>query len=285
MAAMEEWESWSGQNVHLSAVLRSAVLHAWLTHIHPFRDGNGRTVRAVGNLELIRAGFPPILIKKTKHRERYLRALAESDEGDLSPFLDLVRARTEDALRDLERAASQAQGYDAVAQALRRKQQGRLDIWNAAVDLLVTLVASELRESLEATRGDVEVERFRDSLDLDEFVSLCEQRSISDAWSFRVRCDVPGLRPVERLAWLGFRSTRMVGELRPDAPRAPSIFWSERTPERYPPWRWLRQGGPGAEEIKLVGDVWIALEGGRAHRLSHGELARRIASGLVDSLS
>ena len=37
------------------ALLRAIVLKTWLTHIHPFVDGNGRTSRAVMNLELIRA--------------------------------------------------------------------------------------------------------------------------------------------------------------------------------------------------------------------------------------
>jgi Fic family protein len=95
MRQMESWQEWSAANGTLPAPLRSAVLHAWLTHVHPYVDGNGRVARAVGNLELIRAGYPPIIFKK-KSRDQYIEALAESDEGGgLRSFLDLVLDRVE----------------------------------------------------------------------------------------------------------------------------------------------------------------------------------------------
>ncbi len=49
-----------------------AVLHAWLAHVHPFLDGNGRTARAVTTLELVRGALPAIVIRR-RHRERYLQ--------------------------------------------------------------------------------------------------------------------------------------------------------------------------------------------------------------------
>ena len=106
MSAMEDWENWSASNENSPALPRAAVLHTWLTHIHPFTDGNGRTARAVMNLELIRAGLPSIIIHR-KDRLRYYDALAESDlGGGLGPIFDLILDRTEDALRDLERRAT-----------------------------------------------------------------------------------------------------------------------------------------------------------------------------------
>ena len=86
MAAMEHWESWSTRNSNAPPILRAAVLHAWLEHIHPFIDGNGRTGRAITNLELVRAGYPPIIIRR-KDRDQYLDALARADNADLGPFL------------------------------------------------------------------------------------------------------------------------------------------------------------------------------------------------------
>jgi Fic family protein len=76
MTQMEDWQAWSQENHSLPAPIRAVILHAWLTHIHPYIDGNGRLSRAIGNLELIRAGYPPIIIKK-KERERYIESLAE----------------------------------------------------------------------------------------------------------------------------------------------------------------------------------------------------------------
>ena len=58
------------------------------------------------NLELIRAGLPSVIIRR-KDRLRYYEALAESDTGgDLGPISELILARAEDALRDLERTAA-----------------------------------------------------------------------------------------------------------------------------------------------------------------------------------
>ena len=114
MSEMEDWDGWSASNGSGQALLRAIVLHTWLTHIHPFTDGNGRTSRAVMNLELIRAGYPSIIIRR-QDRLRYYDALAESDlVGDLLPISELILARAEDALRDLERrATAHAGGFRA----------------------------------------------------------------------------------------------------------------------------------------------------------------------------
>lgn len=74
------------------AALDATVAHAWLTHIHPFEDGNGRMARLLANLALVQEGFPSLLIRSETDRGRYLEALAISDEGDLLPLYDLFVA-------------------------------------------------------------------------------------------------------------------------------------------------------------------------------------------------
>ncbi len=124
MDAVEAWAAWSKANPSVPALLRGVVLHTWLTHIHPFIDGNGRTARAILNLELIRSGLPSVIIRR-KDRERYLDALAESDAGgDLGPIAELIVERENDALRDLERAAKTHQGYDEASIRLGLSRSG-----------------------------------------------------------------------------------------------------------------------------------------------------------------
>ena len=69
------------------------VSAAWLHHrfaqIHPFQDGNGRIARAIASLVLIGAGWFPLVITRDD-RTRYISALEQADDGDLSPLIRLV---------------------------------------------------------------------------------------------------------------------------------------------------------------------------------------------------
>ena len=68
---------------------RAALLHIDLVKIHPFVDGNGRTSRLLQNFELMKEGFPPIVIKKEKRLE-YYNALDEAHTiGKTENFIKL----------------------------------------------------------------------------------------------------------------------------------------------------------------------------------------------------
>ena len=286
MSAMEDWETWSGKNASAPTLLRAIVLHTWLTHIHPFSDGNGRTSRAVLNLELIRAGLPSIIIRR-KDRSRYYEALAESDlGGDLGLISELVLTRAEDALRDLERTAAAQQGYDLVQAELRKAQERQVAIWNDAVRLLFSLVDDSLKSAL-GDMGSVSTHWYDDELLLDDYVALSQNDSAGNSWLFRLEADVPGLGTRRYLAWTGYRSNEM--QQRQGIGHGPSIFWSIPDESGYRKWIRDDSQSPGVAEFTLElpnVDRWVArLPSGAITRLPPSEIARRVATAVVESIT
>jgi Fic family protein len=72
--------------------------HYEFAAIHPFADGNGRSVRLLVNLLLLRQGFP-IAIIRMRDRDTYLDALSSTGSGDFSPFEALMAEAIAESLR------------------------------------------------------------------------------------------------------------------------------------------------------------------------------------------
>jgi Fic family protein len=278
MSQMEHWQAWSREQGMAPTLLRAAVLHAWLEHIHPFIDGNGRVGRAITTLELVRAGYPPIIVRK-KDRDIYLDALRRADQGDLGVFVDLLVGRTNDALRDLERAAQRRQGYDRDQEKNRQAQGHRLALWNAGVHLLLTAVQSELAHRLEESRVQLQTRAY-DPLSVDDFIDLCEGRFVRLSWAWTCRLEAPGMPPIERLVWAGAPGA-LLRERLVDEPGRPALLWSARNPSGYPPWVPLRERSPGGEQMTILGDRWLVARAGKVLEHSPSELAVLIAGELI----
>lgn len=67
----------------------AALAHYNMVRVHPFDDGNGRGARILMNLILMKAGYPPAIVKNEKRR-KYLDALQEADSGNLEPFVEFI---------------------------------------------------------------------------------------------------------------------------------------------------------------------------------------------------
>jgi len=78
---LDELISFINENTKgLNDILLSTIFHHKLVWIHPFFDGNGRTVRLAMNLLLMRKGFPPAIILKND-RKKYYEAINQANKG------------------------------------------------------------------------------------------------------------------------------------------------------------------------------------------------------------
>lgn len=74
----------------LHPLIRAALLHGEFVKIHPFIDGNGRTSRLLMNLEVIKYGYPPIVIKNEMRKDYYESLDKAHTTSDYSDFVNLV---------------------------------------------------------------------------------------------------------------------------------------------------------------------------------------------------
>lgn len=78
-------------------VTLASIFHHRFVWIHPFNDGNGRTVRLAMNMILMKGGYPPSFIL-TKDRKKYFQALNNANKGDYAKLLLLMYQAVERSL-------------------------------------------------------------------------------------------------------------------------------------------------------------------------------------------
>jgi len=134
----------------------TAFLHHRFVAIHPFTDGNGRVARLLGNLYLLRHGYPPIVLEQ-KNRQEYYRTLRDADLGRPEPFAEFIAAAVNASLtrylavaggesslvplRELAEGSPYSQEYLSLA-----ARKGLLDavkigtVWHASRDALALYI-------------------------------------------------------------------------------------------------------------------------------------------------
>lgn len=94
---MEELIAWVNEKNSVPIVMKAAIFHHRMVCIHPFFDGNGRTVRLIYNLILMSAGYPPAIILK-QDRKKYYDALNKANQGNYDKLLLLILQALERSL-------------------------------------------------------------------------------------------------------------------------------------------------------------------------------------------
>lgn len=112
---LEELVNFVNENpLQLNDIEMAAVFHHKFVWIHPFFDGNGRTVRLAMNLILMGSGFPPAIILKND-RKKYYDALNLANNGNYEKLMLLVCQAVERTLNIyLGVLPNQTEGYEPI---------------------------------------------------------------------------------------------------------------------------------------------------------------------------
>jgi len=108
-------------------IIKGIILHFLIGYIHPFEDGNGRTARAIFYWYVLTRGywlFEFMSISRIVLRSKVNYGLAylytETDENDLTYFIDYNLSCIEEALHDMEEYITRKQKEQAEAMRLIR---------------------------------------------------------------------------------------------------------------------------------------------------------------------
>jgi Fic family protein len=94
--AMQSFIDWyRSEGVSLHPVERAARVHADFVKIHPFTDGNGRTSRLLMNLELMKSGFPSVVLPVERRLDYYEALEIAHIHNDYEPYFELVSEAAE----------------------------------------------------------------------------------------------------------------------------------------------------------------------------------------------
>jgi Fic family protein len=261
MSELVSWLNKNFSNVYEFGPMIACVAHAWLTDIHPFTDGNGRTARLLANIILAHGRWPPLVIK-AEHRTRYLNALEESDAGGhIFPLYELF-------LEFLEQRMRIIQNQDEVAQSVYsfRHDQVRIDhyeLWKWTSEEVISRLIQRVKSAPITGRVD----------DFPDFEDYCQCRigmQIPRAWAFRLGID----RDDFLLGWHGHNTPVMKNALdERGAVLSPSLFfdlWQPSTGFRP----WVSAGDADGSEWQLD-EICVVVPEGKNVDLSDAQVLVR----------
>jgi Fic family protein len=140
----------------LNDIELATVFHHKFVWIHPFFDGNGRTVRLAMNLLLMRSGFPPAIILKND-RKKYYDALNSANKGNYSKLALLMSQALERTLNIyLQALPGSDLGYSEISRLVEEEElpygqeyisllarKGKIDAYKEGRNWLTTKEAVE----------------------------------------------------------------------------------------------------------------------------------------------
>ena len=190
-----QWMNRNSHNYH--PLVMCAILHHWLTWIHPFSDGNGRVSRLFLNFYLLQKGYPEIVIK-ISDRDSYYNALISADNGDISDLVELfsdnIRSTInfyEEVVNEEERQKSWKLQYKNLSKPQYQKAKETYsysyEVWKNQIGVFKAILSENLREIQEyLPHLDIMLKPF-EILSFERYLDILEDRKVSNTWYLSLR--------------------------------------------------------------------------------------------------
>lgn len=195
---VDELFQWMNRNSHKHPpLIMGAILHHWMTWIHPFSDGNGRVSRMFLNFFLLQKGYPEIVIK-ISDRDNYYNSLIAADKGDISNLIELLSETIKETISAYEELINEDQRqkewikqYSNIKEEQYNKEKAKhsydYEVWKNQMAVFKTLFKKSIQDignhipQIEITYKDYEVITFNQYLD------ILEDRPITNTGYFFVK--------------------------------------------------------------------------------------------------
>lgn len=190
---IDQMFQWMNRNSHkYQPVVMASILHHWLTWIHPFSDGNGRTARLFLDFFLIQKGYPEVIVK-ISDRDQYYDALIAADHGDITKLVELFSEKIrqtvniyEEFINESDRQKAWKEKYKEISEANYQKAKEtysfEYEVWKSQISVFRTLLkecVSEIEEYLPQLELSV---KDYDVLTFSQYLDILEDRKVTNTW-------------------------------------------------------------------------------------------------------
>ncbi len=283
---VDELFQWMNRNSHkFPPMIMAAVLHHWMTWIHPFSDGNGRVSRMFLNFYLLQKGYPEIIIK-IGERDDYYNSLISADKGDLVKLVELLAENIKDTISAYEELINEDQRqkewlkkYSEIKTdeytKIKSKHSYDYEVWKNQMAVFKTLLKKALQE-VGAHLPDIEITyKEYDVISFNQYLDLLEDRRVSNTGYMFVKLYDHKKHESLTLVFYFERLYRSkILDFAQDQKRDPRNF---RTKKFIPPAIKLHiSGRKNGVEIKLDENIDLANVGTYKDQLSFGIIDRTV---------
>ncbi|MEO8884431.1 MAG: Fic family protein [Mucilaginibacter sp.] len=195
---IDEMFQWMNRNSHKHPpLIMGAILHHWLTWIHPFSDGNGRVSRMFLNFFLLQKGYPEVIIK-ISDRDAYYKALIEGDKGNLNNLIELLSDNIresisiyEELINEDQRQKAWLEQYKSISvekyEAAKSKHSYDYEVWKNQLSVFKTLLKRNLKE-INNYLGHLDINfKEYEIISFSQYLDLLEDRKVSNTWYLTIR--------------------------------------------------------------------------------------------------